>query len=48
VKSGRASWPPRRGLPPTLTELDDGHELLASLPAILPRAWDFFAPYLTP
>lgn len=25
----------------TLVELDDGHELVASLPAILPRAWDF-------
>lgn len=29
----------------TLVELDDGHELVASLPAILPRAWDFLAPY---
>jgi uncharacterized protein len=27
-----------------LVELDDGHELVDSLPAILPRAWDFLAP----
>ncbi len=30
----------------TLLELDDDHQLLASLPVILPAAWDFLAPWL--
>lgn len=29
-----------------LVELDDGHELVASLPEIVPRAWAFLAPAL--
>lgn len=32
----------------TLVEVDDGHELVASLPAILPAAWSFLAPHLRP
>lgn len=30
----------------TLLELDDDHQLLSSLPTILPRAWAFLAPWL--
>jgi len=32
----------------SLVELDDDHQLVASLPAILPRAWEFLAPYVGP
>ena len=32
----------------SLLELDDDHQLLASLPVILPRAWAFLAPWLAP
>ena len=31
-----------------LTELDDGHELIASLPTILDGAWRHLAPWLAP
>ncbi len=37
-----------RGPDRTLIELDDGHPLVASLPTIVPRAWDFVAPYYSP
>lgn len=32
----------------SLLELDDDHQLLASVPQILPLAWDFLAPWLAP
>lgn len=32
----------------TLVELDDDHQLVASLPVILPAAWAFLAPWLAP
>jgi predicted esterase YcpF (UPF0227 family) len=39
---------PAHGAPgATLLELDDGHELVDSLPVILPAAWAFLAPYLS-
>jgi pimeloyl-ACP methyl ester carboxylesterase len=31
-----------------LHELDDDHQLVSSLPVILPRAWAFLAPWLAP
>lgn len=42
------AWVAASGGRASLLELDDDHQLLASLPVILPRAWDFLAPWLAP
>jgi uncharacterized protein len=39
-------WAARPGV--TLLELDDDHQLVSSLPVILPQAWAFLAPWLAP
>jgi pimeloyl-ACP methyl ester carboxylesterase len=39
-------WVASSGGKASLLELDDDHQLLSSLPVILPRAWGFLAPWL--
>ncbi len=45
VELSRA-WAAQPGV--TLRELDDDHQLVSSLPVILPAAWAFLAPWLAP
>jgi pimeloyl-ACP methyl ester carboxylesterase len=40
------TWVAEAAAPASLLELDDDHQLVSSLPTILPAAWEFLAPWL--